>query len=279
MADLAYINDIFIPLEEARVSVNDRGYTFADGIYEVIATRNGQPFLLPEHFRRLERSAAGIGLRLPANYADWPKIIAGGIARAGFAETMIYIQLTRGVMPRRHVANDDLEPQLVMTFRPRPTFTAAQLAAGQRVITVEEIRWRRCWIKSTALLPNVIMKQKAARAGCDEAIFVDRDGEVHEGTAANVFFAAGGTLVTPPLGDYLLPGISRQYILDRAAATGLPVVVRRCTRDELLAADEVFLSSTTMDAMPVVEIDGHRIGDGRPGPLTRHVRELFSAQA
>ncbi|MBW1645993.1 MAG: aminotransferase class IV [Deltaproteobacteria bacterium] len=275
MPDIAWLNGEFTSLAAAKVSINDRGYVFADGIYEVICTREGRPFLMEAHLRRFENSAAGLNLPLPDNYRDWPDIIAAGLEKAGYPETMIYIQMTRGVMPRRHDVPHPLTPQVVMTFRPKPRVDPAALASGQAAITVEEIRWSHCFLKTIALLPNVLMKQQARDQGCYEAIFVADDGEVHEGTAANVFFVRDGILYTPELGNYLLPGITRQYIIDQAPAIGLQVVSKRCLLPEMLAADEVFVTSTTVDAMPIVKIDNQPIGDGKPGPVTRKVAALF----
>jgi len=276
MEDLAYISNEFIPADQACVSINDRGYTFADGIYEVICTRGGgRPFLMAEHFQRLERSAAGVDIPLPPSYAEWPEIIAEGIRRAGFPETMIYIQLTRGIIPRHHSYPEPLEPQLVMTFRPRPQHDDSFYSQGRQAITVEEMRWNRCHLKTIALLPNILMKQKAHRQGCQEAFFISDKDEVHEACAANIFLVKDGIIITPELNNYILPGISRQYIIDRARETGMRIICRTCHLDELLAADEVFITSTTVDAMPITRVDNRQIGDGTPGPITRKVRGLF----
>ncbi|MBN2332343.1 MAG: aminotransferase class IV [Deltaproteobacteria bacterium] len=275
--DLAYINGEFIPLEKATVSINDRGYTFADGIYEVICTRNGSPFLLPEHFQRLERSARGINLPLPASYQKWPAIIGEGIKKTGYAESMVYIQVTRGIMPRRHHYPEPLVPQLVMTFRQRPQYDEEMFLTGQAAITVEEIRWSRCYLKTIALLPNILMKQKAQEQGCYEAFFISDAQEVHEATAANIFLVKDTVIYTPELNNYILPGISRKYIIDRAREAGLTVVCKVCFWEELMNADEVFVTSTTVDAMPIVTIDQQQIGNGMPGPVTRTIRGLFPA--
>ncbi|MCD6150717.1 MAG: aminotransferase class IV [Deltaproteobacteria bacterium] len=277
MADIAYINNEFIPMEQASISINDRGYMFADGVYEVICTRNGLPFLLPEHFKRLERSAAGINIPLPTSYSDWPAIIDEGIKRAGYQETMIYIQLTRGIMPRHHSYPEPLEPYLVMTFRSRPQYDESFFSQGQQAITVEEMRWNRCYLKTIALLPNILMKQQAHQQNCLEAFFISAKGEIHEACAANIFLVKDKTISTPELNNYILPGISRQYIIDRAREDGMIVSCRTCFLDELFAADEVFITSTTVDAMPIVKVDNRQIGDGLPGPTTNKVRGLFPA--
>jgi len=277
MAGIAYINNEFIPMEQARVSINDRGYTFADGVYEVICTRNNRPFLQAEHFQRLERSAEGINIPLPPSYDNWPAIINEGIKRAGFQDTMIYIQLSRGIIPRHHSYPEHLEPQLVMTFRPRPHYDERFFTQGQQAITVEEMRWNRCHLKTIALLPNILMKQQAHRQGCQEAFFISDKQEIHEACAANIFLVKDGIIITPELNNYILPGISRQYIIDRARETGLTVSCKTCFLDELLTADEVFITSTTVDAMPIVKVDNQQIGNGIPGPFTNKVRRLFPA--
>ena len=277
MPDLAYINNDFIPIEQACIPINDRGYTFADGIYEVICTRSGRPFLMSEHFRRLERSAAGINIPLPSSYSDWPAIIDEGIKRSGHQETMIYLQLTRGIMPRHHSYPEPLEPQLVMTFRPRPQYDDSFFTQGRQAITVEEMRWNRCYLKTIALLPNILMKQQAHRQNCQEAFFISEKQEIHEACAANIFLVKDQTIVTPKLNNYILPGISRRYIIDRAREEGMKVDCRTCFLDELYAADEVFITSTTVDAMPIIKVDNRQIGDGLPGPITRKVRGLFPA--
>lgn len=275
MADIAYINNEFIPMEQACIPINDRGYTFADGVYEVVCTRSGRPFLIPEHFRRLERSAAGIDIPLPLSYSDWPAIIAEGIKRSGYQETMIYIQLTRGIMPRHHSYPEPLEPQLVMTFRPRPQYDESFFSQGQQAITVEEMRWNRCYLKTIALLPNILMKQQAHRQGCQEAFFISEKQEINEACAANIFLVKDKIIYTPKLNNYILPGISRQYIIDRAREDGMTVSCKICFLDELFAADEVFITSTTVDAMPIIKVDNRQIGDGTPGPITNKVRRLF----
>ncbi len=275
MTEIAYLEGKFLPLEEARVSINDRGYTFADGIYEVIVTRNGKPFRAQEHFIRLEHSAAAIALPLPNSRTELAELLLEGLERAAFPETLVYIQITRGVAPRRHNYPEGLKPQLLLTFRPRPKIVPELVKKGVGIITVDEIRWQRCDIKSIALLPNILMKQKAVAAGCREALFVTRKGLIHECTAANILFARDGKLFTPPADNHILAGITRGFILEKAAAEGLKVTEKECTLKELQAADEVFLTSSSVDLLPVVKIDGKTVADGRPGPLSRRIRKWF----
>jgi len=275
MPELAYLENHFLPLDEARVPINDRGYLFADGIYEVAVTRNGQPFLLAEHFARFERSAAAIGLRLPFSFSKLENLINEGIKRAGFVETMVYIQVTRGVENRRHDYSTDLEPTLLITFRARPEIPEKLRHEGVGIITVPEIRWSRCDIKSIALLPNVMMKQRAIEQGRKEALFVTDAGIIHEGTAANIFLVRDQTLLTPPADHHILAGITRNFIIEQARTRGIEVQEKECRREELLEADEAFITSSTLDLLPVVKVDDQTIGSGRPGPMSRTVASFF----
>ena len=275
MQEIAYINNNFIPLGEAFVPINDRGYLFADGIYEVIVTRNGSPFLMQEHLERLRRSAAGILLKMPASLAELSKTIEDGIKKAGFGETMVYLQITRGIEPRRHNYSTDLKTNLIMTFRPHPEYKPQLTSEGVSIISVPEIRWSRCDIKSIALLPNIMMKQRAVENGSQEALFVNKEGLIRECTAANIFLIKNNTLHTPPADQHILNGITRSYILQQVAAHGIKQIERECTLAETLKADEVFITSSTVDLLPVIKIDNTTIADGRPGPFTKTIKEFF----
>lgn len=275
MPEIAYINSTFIPLEKAFVPINDRGYLFADGIYEVIVTRNGKPFLIQEHLERLQQSADELLLELPHSLSEFIEIIDHGIKKAGFNETMVYIQLTRGIEPRRHNYSADIKANLTMTFRPHPEYDPQLIREGVAIITVPEIRWSRCDIKSIALLPNIMMKQKAVEMGCQEAVFVTKEGIVREGTASNIFFIKNKILYTPSADQHILGGISRNYILQQAAAHGLEQVERECTLQEVLSADEVFITSSTVDLLPVIKIDETTIASGRPGPVGKVIKNFF----
>jgi D-alanine transaminase len=279
MPEIAYINNSFIPLEEASVPINDRGYLFADGIYEVVVTCNSKPFGLAEHLQRLERSAAAILLELPASLDEISRVIETGISRAGFSESMVYIQVTRGVEPRRHNYSADLQAALVMTFRPRPEYVPELFQQGVAIITVPEIRWSRCDIKSTALLPNVMMKQQALDKGCQEALFVSADKIIRECTAANIFLVKNNILYTPPADHHILNGITRSYILKQAARYNLNCIEKECCLDELSQADEIFITSSTIDLMPVVKIDDCIVNTGQPGPVSLRVKDFFPTRS
>lgn len=278
MQETAYLNDNFIPLDEASVPINDRGLLFADGIYEVIISRKGKPFLIDEHLARLQRSADEISLELPISAAEISELIAIGIKKAGFAESMVYIQITRGTESRRHNYSNDIRANLIMTFRARPEYAPELFSRGVAIISVPEIRWSRCDIKSTALLPNIMMKQKAVDQGCQEALFVTSDDIIRECTTANIFCVKNEILYTPQANQHILNGMTRKFILHQAESHNLKHVERDYSFSELKLADEVFITSSTIDLMPVVKVDDITIGNGRPGPVSQAIKNFFPSR-
>ncbi len=273
MKEIAYINGRFCALDEASISIEDRGFQFADGVYEVLAAHHGRPFRLPQHIDRLRESVAGLQLPFDPDAYGLERVILAGIDRAGFEHMLIYIQITRGVMPRSHICREGLEPTVVATFKPLPVTPPERFESGISVMTTEEIRWAKCYIKSVALLPNVMIKNQAVREGYHDALFVTADGEVREATSSNVFVVRGGQVYTPPVDEHILHGVTRGYILECAARVGVPIHETRVTRAELTAADEVFFSATTYNIMGVTRIDGRPVADGRVGPITRRLSE------
>lgn len=274
MPDIACLNGAFMPLEQARVSAQDRGFLFGDGVYEVVRTYGGRPFLLEAHLERLRRSMEAIRIR-----PDWaPEALAGWIeealARAAHPEAKIYVQVTRGAAPRDH-AFPDTPPTTLVAVTPIAPLPAEKVAAGVAVITVPDIRWGRCDVKSLQLLPNVLARQEALDAGAFEALLVGPDGHVNEGAGSNLFVVRGGVLVTPALGPRILAGVSRAYVLDLARGMGLSTEEADLTVRDVYEADEVLLSGTTIEVIGVVTVDGRAIGDGRPGPVTGRLFEKF----
>lgn len=272
--EIAYVNGHFVPLSEAMVSIEDRGFQFADGVYEVVATYRGQPFAIDDHMQRLQRSLAEI--RIDFDVSPLPSLVAEGIERAGFDEALVYIQVTRGVAPRHHeFPAAKPSPTVVMTIkqlvRPDPQLHED----GVKVITTPDLRWKRCDIKSIALLPNILAKQLAHEAGAYEALLVDDEGIVTEGSSTSSFFVKGGVVHTTPASTRILPSITRAVLIELIAELGIELRQVDSSLDDYRAADEVFLAGTTTEAMPVVAIDDTRIGDGRPGVLTRRIREAF----
>ncbi len=275
MPDIACLNGQFQPLEDARVSVNDRGYLFGDGVYEVIRTYHGQPFLLNDHLARLDTSLAQVRIQPDWTRQELTSRILNTIARAGYANTKVYVQVTRGVAPRNHPFPEAAPTTLITATEIHPV-AAEMVRAGVSAIAIADIRWGRCDIKSLNLLPNVLARQAAQDAGAFEAILFDADsGHVREGSSSNVCCVIDGTIVTPPLGHKLLAGVSRGYMLGLAGRAGIPVQQRQVTLDELKSADEVFLTGTTIEVLGVRQIDGQPVGDGTVGPVTRTLAAAF----
>ena len=279
MPELAYLNGVFCPIADATVSIEDRGFQFGDGVYEVVVSHAGRPFQLEEHMQRLRLSAAAIGLEYDFDHAPLEPIIAEGMRRSELNDAMIYLQLTRGVAPREHAAPDSVRPTVVMTFKPRPVVPDEFRRRGARVITIPDTRWANCYIKAITLLPNTLAKTDALRRGYDDAIFVTRTGEVRECTAANVFVVHDGRLRTPPRTESILHGITQAFVLDCAAAAGVAGEEGTCTVEGLKRADEVFMSSTTTEILGITSIDDESVGDGQVGPVTKRLLREFRQRA
>jgi D-alanine transaminase len=271
----AFINGAFVPLAEAKVSIEDRGFQFGDGVYEVIRTYTGRPFALEAHLARLDRSAAALDLIQPYSHAEWTDHILEGIRRAAFPEAKIYIQLSRGVAPRDHAYSTELTPTVVMTVREFHPLDRSVQAAGVDALTTEDIRWGRCDIKSVNLLANVLARQQVKQAQVFEAILV-RAGLVTEGAVSTVMVVRSGTVMTAPEGPHILSGVTRAVVLDLARTEGIPIQERFVSQADLYGADEVFLTGTTVEVLAVVRIDGKVIGDGRPGPITQRLAAGFT---
>ncbi len=276
MPEIAYVNGEFLPLERATVRVQDRGFQFADGVYEVVRTYHGKPFATAEHLARLGRSLDAIELKNPLRVEQWTSIIDEGIQRSGFAEAIVYLQITRGYAPRHRGMPKDVEPTIVMTVRQLGPPAAKIRDTGIAVITVPEFRWARCDIKSIALLPSVLAYQAAKKAGANDAIFVGDDDTVNESTAGNVFVVTRGRLRTPPKSTRILPGVTRDKLLEAARAAGIETAEERVIKAELYLAEEMFLTSTTAEVTPVVTVDGKQIGAGQPGPVSARVYDQFA---
>jgi D-alanine transaminase len=268
MNELIWLNGEVIPMSEARIGVEDRGYQFADGVYEVVRLYDGRPFTLREHLERLDRSAADIRIKPPMPRNQLAGEIEKFLPRAGVKDGMIYLQLTRGSSARNHVIpQPPCKPTLLFYVRPLPPVPAPGTAPGVKLLSVPDDRWSRCWIKSIALLPNVLAKNEAVDKGWDEAVFV-HDGIVSECSASNFFAVAGGTVITHPVGPKVLPGVTRMVLMEIAKGLDIPFVERPVSEAEALAADEVFITSTTREVSWVGEWNGRKIGSGACGPVT-----------
>jgi D-alanine transaminase len=272
--DVAFVNGTFMPLADAKVSIEDRGFQFGDGVYEVIRTYKGHPFALDAHLARLERSAAALDLPRPHPPAEWTGYVLEGIKRAAYPEAKIYIQLTRGVAPRDHAYPVEVIPTVVMTVRELHPLDNSVRTAGVGTMTIEDIRWGRCDIKSVNLLANVLARQQAKQAQAFEAILL-KEGLVTEGAVSNVMVVRGGVVMTAPEGPRILSGVTRAIVLELARKEGLPIQERFVSQAELYGADEVFLTGTTVEVLAVVQVDGKVIKGGLPGPITQRLAAGF----
>ena len=276
MPEIAYVNGRFCPLAEAMVSVEDRGYQFADGIYEVVGTYGGCPYALEPHLARLQGNLAALHLPLDIREYGLKAKLMEGIERSSFGETLVYIQVTRGVAPRQHEFPTVLvAPTVVMTFKELRRLPRDLYNRGVEIISTEDLRWKRCDIKTIALLPNILAKQVATQVGAFEALLVDVEGRVTEGASTSAFCVQAGRLCTAPIGPHILPSITRGILLDLTRKLGIPIDEEFCTLDQFKDADEVFIAGTTLEAMSVVKIDNAVIGNGAPGPITQQIRAAF----
>jgi D-alanine transaminase len=279
MARVAFVDGRYVPLRVPAIRIEDRGYQFADGVYEVIKVLGRQPRDLERHLDRLERSLAELAIRAPKSRGALRSLLAETLRRNRLDDGRRYIQVSRGVAARNHLFPQRARPSLVVTVR-RPSFPGpAERERGVKVITRPDLRWGRCDIKSISLLPNVLARQEAAAAGAREAWLVDRDGKVTEGSSSNAYIVgAGGALITHPLCERILGGITRSVVLEIARADGIEVVERPFTIDEARDASEAALSSTSSWLLPVTTIDRAAVGGGRPGPVVRRLMGLYAAR-
>jgi D-alanine transaminase len=277
MPDIGWLNGRFMPLDQLMVPAEDRGYQFGDGVYEVVRTYRGRPFQVEAHLSRLDRSADAIQLMSPYRAEQWRAWIQEGVQRAGYPESKIYIQITRGVAPRDHVFPPQAAPTAIMTVRRMVELNPSIRSAGVEAMLQDELRWARCDIKSINLLGNVLARQRAKAAGAFEAIFV-RDGLVTEGAVSNVMIVRDGVVMTAPEDHRILAGVTRRLVLDLARKHGLGVEERAVPVEEFRRADEIFLTGTTVEVLSVVRVDGRVIGGERPGPIATRLSDWFAAE-
>jgi len=276
MSRIAYVNGRYVPHGTAQVHVEDRGYQFADGVYEVTAVTGGRLVDNGPHMERLDRSLRELGIAWPMSPAALTRVQEEVIRRNRVREGIVYLQVTRGVARRDHAFPVRAAPALVVTARHAGPPKAAQADKGVKVILQKDIRWGRCDIKSVALLPNVLAKQAAREAGAFEAWLVDDDGFVTEGSSTNAWIVdSDGNLVTRHLENAILSGVTRRILVELAATEGHKIVERPFTPAEAMAGPEAFLTSTTSFVMPVVQIDDTPVGAGIPGPVTLRLRALY----
>src|SRR5579862_6574865 len=270
---VCYLNGSYMPLTEARISPLDRGFLYADAVYEVMPVYGGRPFRFAAHAERLTRSLAGISMQDPHSRDEWRALLGMLIERNGGGDQYIYWQVSRGAEHGRNHAPLPLIPRTVFAFcAPLPVATPATLKRGVACVSAADTRWARCDIKSTALLANVLLRQLSVDGGAAETILL-REGELTEASASAVHVVLGGEVLQPPQSRRILPGTTRGVVEELAARAGLRCRVAPVSEAQLRAADEVWISAATREVQPVTSLDGHPIGSGRPGPLWRRVYE------
>jgi len=275
MPRVSYVNGLYRPHAEAAVHIEDRGYLFADSVYEVMPVVGGRVRQLDQHLDRLDRSLAALAIGWPVPRRVLPLILAEVVRRNRVTGGIVYLQASRGVAHRNHLFPVDAAPSLVVSAWAQPGPSAKVVEEGAMVVTRADQRWGRVDIKTTGLLPNVLARQSAKESGAQEAWMVDAQGVVTEGAATNAFIVdAFGVLRTHPINPAILGGVTRLNVLELARREGLPVEERAFTLVEAKSAREAFMTGTTIMVVPVVRIDGAPVGDGRPGPVARRLRAL-----
>lgn len=273
MSDV-YLNGQFMPLEKASVPVLDRGFIFGDGVYEVIPVYNRRPLALDRHLKRLEHSLDGVRMPYPMTREAWTALILELVSREPSADQSVYLHITRGVAPRDHIFPEGVVPTVFAMAKPLSPPPPSWVKDGVTAITHVDFRWLRCDLKTTALLANVLLRQLAADVGATECLLI-RNGFLTEGAASNTLVVLGGVLLAPPRNHLLLPGITYDLVLEIAAHAGIPHEERPVTEAELRRAEEVMLTSSTREIVPITRLDGVPVGTGVPGPVALRLLDLY----
>jgi D-alanine transaminase len=273
---MIYLNGNYMPIEEAKIPVLDRGFIFGDGVYEVIPVYSRQAFRLNEHLKRLQHSLDGIRLANPHSVDEWADILNRVIAKNEGEDQYLYLHITRGVAKRDHAfPNPPVEPTVFVMSNPLPTPPAHLLASGISAVTAEDNRWLRCDIKAISLLPNVLLRQMAIDAGCAETLLIRDNAFLTEGAASNIFVVKQGVLLAPPKDHLMLPGITYDVMLEIARAHDIPFEVRRISVAEVFDADELLLTSSTREVLAITHLDGKPVGTANPGPMFQRMHALY----
>ena len=271
---MVFLNGKLVPLEQASVSVLDRGFIFGDGVYELVPVYSRVPFRLDEHLERLERSLAAVAIRNPYSRAQWRAHVHALVDAQSYEDQAVYFQVTRGVAKRDHAFPKDAEPTVFMMANPLVNPPQAQVEAGAAAVSAPDFRWLRCDIKSISLIGNVLLRQLSAQAGAAETILF-REGELTEASASNVFIVKGGVIAAPPKSGLILPGITYDVVVELARANGMPLELREVTEAEVRAADEIWVTSSSKEVLAIVSLDGKPVGDGRPGAVFWRMYRLY----
>jgi D-alanine transaminase len=270
---IGYINGKFTSLDELVLPIDERGHQFGDGVYEVIRVYNGTPFMLDEHLDRLINSSKAIKLPITQTVEDFKSLILEAVDKSQLKDCNVYLQITRGIVTRNHLF-PSVPVSITMTVRPAKLIPQETREKGETAIFHEDERWANCYIKSLNLLPNILAKQTAFEAGCYEAILV-RDGYVTEASSSNVFIIKEGKVYTTPLSKHILPGITRMAVKNVTKLLNIEWIDKNFTPEELLEADEVFVTSTTSEVLPIVKVGDKLIGTGKPGEVTTRIYHQF----
>jgi D-alanine transaminase len=271
---IVYLNGEYLPLEDAKISVLDRGFIYGDGVYELIPVYRRRPFRLPHHLARLQRSLDGIRLANPHGDAEWTAIIGELVAKQPFDDQGVYLQVTRGVAKRDHAFPKDAAPTVFVMSNPLVNPPQELVERGAAAVTAIDDRWLHCDIKSISLIGNCLLRQVSADAGALETILF-RDRKLTEASASNVFVVRNGVILSPPKSNLILPGITYDVIAEIAQAAGLPLEFREVSESEVRGADEIWVTSSSKEVLAIVTLDGKPVAGGRPGPLFRRVYALY----
>lgn len=269
-----FLNGDFLPADKAQVSVLDRGFLLGDGVYEVIPVYAGRPFHLAGHLQRLQRSLDGVRMTNPLSQDAWATMIGKLIEKNDDADQSIYLQVTRGVAPRDHVFPEGIEPTIFAMSNPLKPVPVAYKQNGIKAITVEDIRWAQCDIKAITLLPNSLLRQQAEDAGAQEALLI-RNGFLTEGSASNAYAVIDGIIYTAPKDEKVLSGITREVVLALAEKAGLICHEQAVSVSQLQQANEIWISSSTREVLPVTMLDNNPVGNGQPGPMWKKIDTLY----
>lgn len=263
---MIYLNGSFIPIEDARISVLDRGFIFGDGVYEVIPVYSHIPFRLAEHLRRLQKSLDGIQLKNPHADIEWEKLITQIIASNEGEDQSIYLHITRGVAPRNHAFPKEVAPTIFIMSSPLIAAPKELIVTGVSAITANDNRWSRCDIKAISLLPNVLLRQMASDSDATETLLL-KDGFLSEGSVSSIFIVKNKILLVPPKSNFMLPGITYDVVLELAVKYQMPYKIREISENDLRSSDEILLASSTKEIMSITLLDGKKVGSGEPGEV------------
>ncbi|MBK5104771.1 MAG: D-amino acid aminotransferase [Burkholderiales bacterium] len=275
---MIYLNGEWMPIEKAMIPVLDRGFIFGDGVYEVIPCYSGHPFRLREHLTRLQSSLDGVRIENPYSLDRRVELVCEMVAKNPWEDQGVYLQVTRGVAPRDHAFPKGVKPTVFMMSNPLTTPPQSLREQGVPAVTVTDNRWLRCDIKSVSLLANCLLRQAAADQGAVESVLL-RDGFLTEGSASNIFVVRDGLIITPPKTNFILPGITYDVVVELARANRLPLEIRQVSEAEVRDADELWLTSSTKEVLPISTLDGKPVGHGesagKPGPVAARMYQLY----